>query len=652
MAVAAITASGLAGLTGLPALGAMAPSSAGLFAGVQDACSAPALGDAACATQTFGTAAITPTGYTPSDLRSAYGFQSDSAGMRQTVAVVTAFDDPSAESDLAAYRSNFGMPACTTANGCFLKADQNGGTNYPPTQAGWPAATALSVDMISAVCPNCHIVLVEGNSSAISDLGTAENTAVQLGAKFIANTYYTPEATYGAAEPSYDSSYFNHPGVAITAPAGNNGFAMNYPAASPNVIAVGGTTLTTASSGSRGWTETTWSGTGSGCSAYESAKPSWQTDTGCADRTVNDVAAVADPVNSAVAFYNAGAWVSGGGTTASAAIVAAAYALAGTPAASTNPASYPYANSHLLNDITSGSDGTCSVSYLCTAGKGYDGPTGLGTPAATVPFNAKGAVDGAIYSGEDNRCLDDYNGDTSDGNKIDLGTCNGWARQDWTVEADGTVQDYGKCMEVSGGGTSDGTKVDLSTCNGWARQQWRPYARGALINPSSGKCLDDPGGSTTDGTPLDIATCDGWARQRWNLPYHVPSSSGPIVSGAASGKCVEDKDGSTANGNTVWLEPCSGWARQDWSIKSDGTLQVLGECLTNNGSTSNGDPIQINDCNGRTSQQWQILADGSLMNPWSGECIGLSNGGSTANGTTLMQWTCNGNNSQRWVLPS
>jgi subtilase family serine protease len=368
--------------------------------GVTDPCPPTAPGDAGCAALTSKSAASSadraaarpaaatstpPAGYSPANLQQAYDSQPTADGSGQTVAVVTAYNDPDAASDLAAYRTQYGLTACTVANGCFKQVSQTGSTtSLPGTSAGWTVPAAQSIDMISAICPNCHILLVEANSSGISDLGTAENEAVTLGAKFIDNDWVIPEAQLGTAETSYDSEYFDHPGVAITAPAGDSGYGViNYPAASPYVIAVGGTTLTADSSVlPRGYTETAWTGTSSGCSAYE-PKPSWQTDTGCADRTLNDTAADAD-ASTPVAYYDIpteGGWGEGSGATVAAAIIAAAYALVGTPASGTSPASLLYANTGNLNDITSGSDGTCAVSYLCTAGTGYDGPTGNGTPS-------------------------------------------------------------------------------------------------------------------------------------------------------------------------------------------------------------------------------------------------------------------------------
>ncbi|MET8803100.1 S53 family peptidase [Streptomyces sp. NPDC004546] len=330
------------------------------------------------------TAAAAPAGYGPASLQAAYNLPSASGGSGQTVAIVDAYDDPSAESDLAVYRSQYGLPACTTANGCFKKVDQNGGTKYPRGNSGWAEEISLDLDMVSAACPNCKILLVEASSATMTNLGTAVNTAVNLGAKFVSNSYGGSESS---SDATYDSSYFNHPGVAITVSSGDNGYGVEYPAASKYVTAVGGTSLKTASN-SRGWTDTVWSGAGSGCSAYD-AKPSWQKDSGCANRTVADVSAVADP-NTGVAVYDSYAqgsgWMVFGGTSASAPLIAATYALAGTPSAGSSPASFPYAHTSALNDVTSGSNGSCGGSYLCTGTTGYDGPTGLGTPNGTAAF--------------------------------------------------------------------------------------------------------------------------------------------------------------------------------------------------------------------------------------------------------------------------
>ncbi|MEV5949040.1 hypothetical protein AB0L94_21655, partial [Streptomyces sp. NPDC051993] len=147
--------------------------------------------------------AAAPSGYGPTDLQSAYAL-SASAGSGATVAIVDAQDDPNAESDLATYRSQYGLPACTTANGCFKKVDQNGGTSYPTADSGWAGEISLDVDMVSAVCPQCHILLVEATSASMDDLGTAVNRAVTMGAKYVSNSYGGSE---DATDPTSDSSY-------------------------------------------------------------------------------------------------------------------------------------------------------------------------------------------------------------------------------------------------------------------------------------------------------------------------------------------------------------------------------------------------------------------------------------------------------------
>ncbi|AEW92693.1 MULTISPECIES: S53 family peptidase [Streptomycetaceae] len=329
-----------------------------------------------------------PQGFGPDDLRSAYKLPAD-GGEGATIAIVDAQDDPNAEKDLAAYRKQYGLPDCTSGNGCFSKIDQNGGHNYPSADAGWAGEISLDLDMVSAIAPKAHILLVEANSASMDDLGAAVNQAVGKGAKFVSNSYGGGE---DASDAKADSQYFNHPGVVITASAGDSGYGVEYPAASPGVTAVGGTSLTKDSS-SRGWSEKVWGssaggeGTGSGCSTTE-AKPSWQKGGDCAKRSVADVSAVADPATGVAVYdsYQSGGWQVVGGTSASAPIIASVYALAGAPSAGSNPASFPYQHTSALNDVTQGSNGDCGGTSMCTAGPGYDGPTGLGTPNGTEAF--------------------------------------------------------------------------------------------------------------------------------------------------------------------------------------------------------------------------------------------------------------------------
>jgi IPT/TIG domain len=331
-------------------------------------------------------------GYAPSDLQSAYNLPSSTDGAGRTVAVVDAYDDPTAEADLGTYRTMYGLAACTTTNGCFRKVNQSGATSpYPAANDDWASEISLDLDMVSAICPNCHILLVEADSDAGADLGTAENEAAALHATAISNSYGGPE---GSFETSYDH-YYDHPGIAITAGSGDTGYGVNFPAVSPYVTAVGGTSLQMAAN-SRGWTETAWVGAGSGCSGIE-AQPSWQTSNAnvnavCRRRAVADVAADADP-NTPVHVYDnydgAGGWVLDGGTSAATPMIASVYAL--TSNATSFGPGFVYSHTAGLYDVTSGSNGSCGGSGLCTATTGWDGPTGLGTPDGISAFGSGGA---------------------------------------------------------------------------------------------------------------------------------------------------------------------------------------------------------------------------------------------------------------------
>jgi subtilase family serine protease len=219
-------------------------------------------------------------------LQSAYNID-PSGGAGRTVALVEEGDAPTLEADLGVYRSQFGLPACTTANGCFRKVGQSGTAALPKIDAGWAQETSLDVDLVSAMCPNCNILVVEANTASEADLAASANTAAQLGAVAISNSYS------GGESAGFASSY-NHPGVAITASSGDGGFAggAGSPADYSTVIAVGGTSLVHANNG-RGWSESAWSGGGSACSSIIS-KPSWQQDPGCPKRMATDVSFVAD----------------------------------------------------------------------------------------------------------------------------------------------------------------------------------------------------------------------------------------------------------------------------------------------------------------------------------------------------------------------
>jgi hypothetical protein len=394
-------------------------------------------------------------GYGPSQLQSAYNLTSASAsdGSGRTVALVDAYDDPTAASDLAAYRSAAGLPAAN-----FTKVNQNGAASPLPAEApasdDWTLEESLDLDMVSAICPLCKIVLVEATNDSGTGLYVAENTAASL-AGYVSNSWGGSDSS---SDASLDSSYFDHPGVVITASAGDGGYAAGtiYPATSQYVVAVGGTHLTTASN-SRGWTETVWDtssseGTGSGCSRYET-KPTWQTDTGCSKRTDNDVAADADPATG-VAVYDTsngnGGWNQVGGTSASSPIIAATYALAGNPG--TTPAQDIYQHTSSLYDVTSGSDGSCSGSYLCTAETGYDGPTGWGTP------NGLGAFGGSTTGGSVTaNNPGNQTGTVGTAVSLQLSASGGTAPYTWTATGLPTG------LSISSGGLITGTPTGTGT---------------------------------------------------------------------------------------------------------------------------------------------------------------------------------------------
>jgi subtilase family serine protease len=308
-----------------------------------------------------------PSGLSPADLRSAYNLPS-SGGHGRVVAVVDAFDNSNAESELATYRSQFGLPPCTTANGCFRKVGQDGSSNLPASDSGWAGEIALDIQMVSAACPDCRILLVEANSSANSDMSAAVNTAASMGASAISNSY-------GGDEGFSDDEAYNHPGIVMTASSGDSGYGAEFPATSRYVLAVGGTSLTKSAS-ARGWVEAAWSNGGSGCSSVVT-KPSWQYDGICSNRSEVDVAAVADP-STGVAIFSGGYWNVYGGTSAASPIVAGIFTLLSVGSA--NAASFAWRHASAFFDVTTGSNGLCAKPSLCNAGPGYDGPTGWGTP--------------------------------------------------------------------------------------------------------------------------------------------------------------------------------------------------------------------------------------------------------------------------------
>jgi len=408
-AVTATLLGGAMALSGGAALAAAPPSATGTVPAPSRACDRAPAGSVAClalfrsvaAAQRAGApanvaglaarasgvssdAVAPPTsGYGPAEIKSIYSLDV-SKGRGQTVAIVDAYDNPNAEKDLAVFRSVYNLPACTSANGCFRKVNQRGGITPPAGDPGWGLEIALDLQAVSAACPNCKLLLVEADSAEFDDIGAAVNRAVALGAKIVSNSYGADEFNGVIA---LGKRFYSHPGVAMVASSGDSGFtAASFPAAWRSAIAVGGTSVAKTATG---WKHTAWGGAGSGCSAWI-AKPSWQKDRHCLMRTTSDISALADP-DTGLAVYDtygleelglAPGWIVVGGTSLAAPLISGMIALAGN-AASLGTAKYVYDHRAGLRDVIGGSNAgfqDCGGDYLCNALKGYDGPTGLGTP--------------------------------------------------------------------------------------------------------------------------------------------------------------------------------------------------------------------------------------------------------------------------------
>ena len=342
----------------------------------------------------------TPTGTTPAQMLRAYGFSGiANKGAGQTIGIIDAFDNPNIEADLAVFSAQFGLPACTTSNTCFSKVFADG--NQPRGNTGWGTETSLDVEWVHAIAPDTKIVLVEAASATNAHLFAAVDVAIAKGASVVTMSFGGGES---AGETQYDS-HFTVPGVVFFASAGDGGNGAEYPAASPYVVGVGGTTLSIQSDGTY-VSETAWScnrplgcallgGTGGGQSTVE-IEPSYQNSVQTSSfRTVPDVAYDADPATGVPIYdtYGGGAWLQVGGTSVSSpqwaallAIVNSSRVTAGKQVMNTSPANNVftalYSKTATLHDITSGKNGACGAQ--CTAGVGYDDVTGLGSPIAST----------------------------------------------------------------------------------------------------------------------------------------------------------------------------------------------------------------------------------------------------------------------------
>jgi len=326
-------------------------------------------------------------GYGPSDLQDAYKLArySRNDGKGTTVAVVDVYDDLTAESDLAIYRKYFHLPKCTSSNGCFSKQvyttqTDNGVNDFEQS---------IDVDMVSAICPNCHILLVEAATNSIANYSTAEAYATAH-AGYVSNSWGGPESVrdYKKYFKPYDK-YFSAKGVTITASSGDSGYIppAQWPAILPSVTGAGGTSLYVYCCPELYWYQTSWAYAGSGCSKIY-ATPSFQKgiSTGCSKRASADASAVADPSTGVTIYCSCidHGWGVSGGTSVASPIIASVFALAGNAGSNNN--TFLYAHASDLTNITSGPpNGPCGPP-LCQPGTGWNGPTGLGTPNRIAAF--------------------------------------------------------------------------------------------------------------------------------------------------------------------------------------------------------------------------------------------------------------------------
>ena len=580
--------------------------------------------------------AVRIVGYGPSDLRSAYKIAAAAAssGRGRTIAVVDAFSDPRAASDLAAYRAHYRLGACTKATGCLRIVNENGKVGpLPAANRNWAAEESLDLDMVSAICPKCRILLVEARSASVSDLAIAENTAVAKGARYVSNSWSGSEFI---GQDAFNH-FFNHPGVAIDFASGDFGYGPAYPVDLQYVTAVGGTTLRHSRTG-RGWTEAVWgsatprgaAGTGSGCSALE-AKPSWQladatAPAGCLNRTENDVAADANP-RTGVAVYDSyrisGSWHEFGGTSAATPNTTAVSARAGPPASGSYPARYPYLRPHRLFSVALGSNGACEATrrYLCHGGPGYNGPAGLGTPNGTGAFTDQSA---------DRVTL------------IDPGTQDRAAGTSFSLRISGLDTRAGT---ASLGYQAAGLPAGLSIAS--VPDSTDGLISGTLPGPGTfDVTVTATDGAVTGATRFTIVTVPSLTAA---VPVTGPVAL-PLGPGTGGFKCLDDNGGGT--GTTAVLQPCGNPATQYWAYISGGRPDGISElsidslCLAVSGS---GTVLAACDP-GSASQQWAYIGFGLVENPATGGCLSAAPG--LGDGTTVAVAACAGNRNQAWNLPA
>ncbi len=529
-------------------------------------------------------------GLDPTNLREAYKLP-ETGGSGQTVAIVDAFNDPNAESDLKVYREHYGLPKCTEGNGCFKKINQKGETkNYPTNEYGWSLEISLDLDMVSATCQECHILLVEAESNSFKNLDEAESEAASYkGTTEVSNSW-------GAAERSEDTSenaYFNHPGIPTTFSAGDYGYGVEYPASSPYVIAVGGTTLKKAEN-SRGWSETVWSGTGSGCSAYET-KPAWQTDKGCTHRTNNDVAADASGESPVSVYdsYEYPGWENVWGTSAASPMVSGVEAHASEHTRALGAEAF-YQDTSALFDVTSGSNGTCTEEYLCHGEVGYDGPTGLGTPDG-IPHVIGWSIEPTPL--EPSATESTMTGVSCTSSTFCMAVANyakpGRAHAAYAEQWNGTAWSIKGLPDPSG-----------------ATASWME----GISCASSTSCFGVGSYKNSSGTRVTLT--EKWNGSEWLL-QSSPNPSGAKESELNSVSCTSASActavGQYLNSSSVWDTLAERWNGTEWSIQT--TQNVSGAVITHMHSVS---CTSSTSCVAATDEQSSSGTLSALVERWNG----------------------------------
>ena len=562
-------------------------------------------------------------GLAPSDLRSAYRLPA-MGGSGQTVAIVDAYNDPNAESDLKVYREHYKLEECTESNGCFKKVDQTGETekeakSFPANEPGWSEEISLDLDMVSAVCPECHILLVEAtneekNSSEVYNLDIAEDEAATLKATEISNSWGESETSEETSEDKYFThENASHEHIPITVAAGDSGYIVSYPAASKDVISVGGTRLYKAPFYERGWFEEAWHDTGSGCSAYE-LKGSWQTE-GCGEkgekRVDNDIAAVAGTESPVSTYdsYEAPGWRLVGGTSVAAPIVAGVEALSSSVIRAEGAAAF-YKHTDPLFDVTTGVDKwkapTCSPEYLCTAATGYDGPTGNGTPDldgggegspvkwSSVSIPGPAGHSNSVSCPSSSSCI----AVGTNGEEAAAETWNGkeWSSAGVVARPSGAKEEStlsgvscisaGACTAVGYYVNSSGTKVTLA--ERWNGTEWSvqstPNPTGALRSYLEGVSCTSSTACTTVGyyqgsSGEDTMLVERWNGTEWSIqstpaPAGATSSSLRGVSCSSSSACTAV--GIYGTGSSAGTALAESWNGTEWSVQSTPALSGTG----------------------------------------------------------------------------